>query len=177
MRVIALTGPKTVGKTTVASAIADNVDKVVYINSFADPMRAMLEAIGVDSINLLHQSFKEEPIEGLGKSARELLQTLGTEWGRAMVSEDIWLWAMSSRMEEAKSEGVDIVVIDDCRFDNEADWVSDLGGSVILLKRDGHEYGEDKHSTEQPIDESKIDLICDASDQYKCAKEIIEYAT
>jgi hypothetical protein len=177
MRIIALTGPKTVGKTTVANAIADNVDKVVYIMSFAEPMRAMLQAIGVDSLYLLHQSFKEKPIEGLGKSARELLQTLGTEWGRGMVSENIWLWAMSKKIDEAKSDGVDIVVIDDCRFNNEADWVSNLGGSVIRLERDGHAYGEDGHASEQPIDESKIDLTCDASDEYKSAEKIIEHAT
>jgi hypothetical protein len=177
MRIIALTGPKTVGKTTVANAIADNVDKIVYIMSFAEPMRAMLESIGVESINLHHPSLKESPIEGLGKSARELLQTLGTEWGRGMVGENIWLWAMSKKIEEAKSDGVDIVVIDDCRFDNEADWVSNLGGSVIRLERDGHEYGEDGHASEQPIDESKIDLTCDASDEYKSAEKIIEYGT
>jgi len=176
MKIIALTGPKTVGKTTVANAISDNVDKIVYIMSFADPIRAMLGSIGIDSINLLHQSFKEKPIEGLGKSARELLQTLGTEWGRRMVSEDIWLWAMSKRLDKAESEGASIIIIDDCRFDNEADWVSNLGGSVILLERDGHKYGEDQHASEQPIDVSKIDLICDASDEYEAANKIIEYA-
>ena len=177
MKIVALTGPKTVGKTTIANAIAENVDKIVYILSFATPMRSMLSSIGISNLNLHSQSFKEEKIEGLGKSARELLQTLGTEWGRNMVHPDIWLWAMSNKLKEAEESNVDIIVIDDCRFDNEADWIRDLGGSVILLKRIGYEYGKDSHETEQPISNSKIDLTYDASDIYKCTEKIIEYAT
>lgn len=177
MKVIGLTGPKTVGKTTIANAISDNVDKLVYILSFATPLRAMLSSIGVEDLNLYSPQFKEEKIEGLGKSARELLQTLGTDWGRKMVHPNIWLWAMSNSLEQARLDSVDLIVIDDCRFNNEADWIREIGGSVILLEREGHEYGVDAHATEKPIAKSKIDLVCDASDIYKCSEKIIEYGS
>mgnify|MGYP005728019407 CR=1 FL=1 len=177
MKVIALTGPKRVGKTTVANAISDNVDRVVQIMSFADPMRLMLQAIGVRSDLMLDQNMKETPIAGLGKSARQLLQTLGTEWGREMVAEDIWLWAMDKRVQQAKYDGAKIIIIDDCRFDNEAKWIEQQGGSVILLERAGYEYGADNHSSEQPINKKNIDMVCDATDEYKAAERIIEFAT
>ena len=47
MKIIALTGPKMVGKSTVANAIADAADVPTHIMSFADPMRSMLQALGV----------------------------------------------------------------------------------------------------------------------------------
>lgn len=177
MKVIALTGPKRVGKTTVANAISDNVDRQVEIMSFADPMRLMLQAMGVRSDLMHNQSMKETPIAGLGKSARQLLQTLGTEWGRGMVAEDIWLWAMEKRVQQAKYEGAKIIIIDDCRFDNEAEWIVQQDGAVILLERTGFEYGIDSHASEQPINKMYIDMVCDANDEYKAAERIIEFAT
>ena len=65
MKIIALTGCKMVGKSTVAQAIADESDKAVHIISFADPIRAMLRAMGVRPENLNMQSLKEEKISGL----------------------------------------------------------------------------------------------------------------
>ena len=177
MKILALTGPKRVGKTTVANAIANNVDRQVEIMSFADPMRDMLRAMGVRSDYLLDQSMKETPIAGIGKSARQLLQTLGTEWGRGMVAEDIWLWAMEKSVLQAKYNGAKIIVIDDCRFDNEAEWIDKMDGSVILLRRKGFEYGIDSHASEQPINKKNIDMVCDATDEYKAAEEIIEFGT
>ena len=47
MKILALTGPKMVGKSTVANAIADAADVPTHIMSFADPMRSMLLALGV----------------------------------------------------------------------------------------------------------------------------------
>ena len=74
IKLIALNGAKTVGKSTIANALAALSDDVVIV-SFATPIRAMLEAMGVDQHNL--NVAKEEPIEGLGKSARQLLCSLG----------------------------------------------------------------------------------------------------
>ena len=93
MKIIALTGPKQVGKTTVANAIANYLDPFIHsqVVSFATPMRAMLLAMGIDESNLNNPSLKETPIEGINKSARQLLQTLGTDWGRNMINDNIWL--------------------------------------------------------------------------------------
>jgi hypothetical protein len=64
---------------------------------------------------------KEQPVEWLGgKSPRQLLQSLGTDWGRDMVSATIWIDAMQRLIAEQSS---DVIIIDDCRFDNEAQMV------------------------------------------------------
>ena len=174
MKIIALTGPKMVGKSTIANAIAEAAEVETHILSFADPMRSMLQAMGVDLSHLRDQSLKEKPIEGIGKSARELMQKLGTDWGRNMISENIWLWAMQRRIERAGKEGARLVVIDDCRFDNEALWVNQQQGKVVRLARDGFEYGSDNHESEQPIGFQHMDAMIDASDDEAAAKVILK---
>ena len=174
MKIIALTGPKMVGKSTVANAIAEAANMETYILSFADPMRSMLQALGVDISNLHDQSLKERKIEGIGKSARELMQTLGTDWGRNMINEGIWLWSMKMKIKRAEAEGVRLVIIDDCRFDNEAIWVNQQQGKVVRLSRDGFEYGSDNHESEQPIRFQHMDAMIDASDEEAAARVILK---
>jgi energy-coupling factor transporter ATP-binding protein EcfA2 len=174
MKLIALTGPKKVGKSTVANAIADLADEETHILSFADPMRSMLLALGVDLSRLHDQSLKEKKIDGIGKSARQLMQSLGTGWGRDMVDENIWLWSMQKRIERSKADGAALVIIDDCRFDNEALWVTQQQGSVIRLARDGFEYGDDNHESEQPIRFQHLNALIDASDEDAAARVILK---
>ncbi len=59
------------------------------------------------------------------------MQTLGTEWGRAL-SPTLWVnvWARSL-------DGLERVVADDVRFDNEVAAVRELGGTVIEVQRPG----------------------------------------
>lgn len=172
-RLVALNGAKTVGKSTVAKALAALSDDVKIV-SFAAPLRSMLQAMGVSQHNL--NVAKEEPIKGLNKSARQLLCSLGTEWGRQMVNEKVWLWAMDRQIQKLVDESARpqdlIIVIDDCRFENEAQWVNEQGGYVVRLTRDGIEYTSD-HCTEQPLPDHLIDWQFDAGGTQNCVKNIV----
>ena len=84
--------------------------------SFAGPIYlAVSEITGMPPAKLKDRGLKEQPIPWLGKSPRELLQTLGTEWGRGMVREDIWVRIAMWRASEHEH-----VAITDVRFANEA---------------------------------------------------------
>jgi hypothetical protein len=130
-RIIGLTGPAGCGKTFVASMVPDAV-----VVGLADPIYAALASIlGIPETVLRQRATKERPIEWLGKSPRQLLQTLGTDWGRTLVAEDLWLRIARRRIEELAAAGAGAVVIADVRFDNEAAMVHEMGGEVWLVDR------------------------------------------
>lgn len=59
------------------------------------------------------------------------MQTLGTQWGRQMISPDIWIAAWTA---QASATG-EPVIADDVRFPNEAAAVRALGGVVLWISR------------------------------------------
>lgn len=84
------------GKTTASRFLARRFGYQQI--SFADPIKAMITALLTETgysqlvIKELLTKRKEEPIDALSKvTARELMQKLGTEWGRQHISENIWL--------------------------------------------------------------------------------------
>jgi hypothetical protein len=155
-RIIGLAGPAGCGKNLVASMVPDAV--VVHM---ADPIYAALSAIlGIQDTVLRQRATKERPIDWLGKSPRQLLQTLGTDWGRTLVAEDIWLRIARRRIEELAASGVSTVVIADVRFDNEARMVQEMGGEVWGVDR-GPTAGVSPHVSESGLSPGMVDRVID----------------
>ena len=135
---IVLAGLAGSGKTTAAKHL---VEAHGYIRvNFADPLKAMLYALGLDKDHIDGEG-KERPHTRLcGKTPRYAMQTLGTEWGRDMIGPDFWIntWTDRVRTELRGYDGygyesISKVVADDCRFQNEADTARGLGGTVIHI--------------------------------------------
>jgi hypothetical protein len=105
--------------------------------AFAGPIYAAVSQItGLGPDQMKDRGSKERDIPWLGKSPRELLQTLGTEWGRQMVNEDIWIKIAMRRASEYEREGWH-VAITDVRFENEAETIRHAGGYVWRVERPG----------------------------------------
>ena len=117
MRVVLLTGPAGSGKSSVASSMV-NWDK----HKMAGPLKEMLYSIGLEERHL-EGDLKEEPLSWMSdKTPRHLMQTLGTEWGRKCVHEDIWAaLALKNVLDRNKYEQRTHFVFDDVRFQNEID--------------------------------------------------------
>ena len=131
MKLIGLTGPAGAGKDLVASMIPG-----AHRIAFADPLYAGLAAmLDIPEGLLRARSTKEAPLVDFGRSPRELLQTLGTEWGRKLVTPDIWLRVAFWRWEKALAAGHSVIVVPDVRFQNEARLIHDQGGEVWLVHR------------------------------------------
>lgn len=115
-KLIALAGPVGCGKTTIAALLEQhNFARV----RFAGPMKDMLSALGL-SHDQLDGDKKETPCQLLcGTTPRHALQTLGTEWGRKLIGEDIWTNAAMQRIDWLRSAQRDIVV-DDLRYEAQA---------------------------------------------------------
>jgi hypothetical protein len=145
VRVIGLTGPAGVGKSTVAQAVP-RLDAIgpVWLISFGLPMKAMLAGFyataGLTPEQIdqrLHGPAKElrDPLLGEG-TPRRALQTLGTEWGRDLISPALWVGHWQARARLALDASA-LVIADDLRFENEALAVRALGGIVVEVEREG----------------------------------------
>ncbi len=103
---------------------------------FAEPLKAMLLAFGCSPAEV-DGPLKGEPSETLcGKTPRQVMQWLGTEWGRDLVGGDLWLNAWRRRVAEIRSIAPEArIVVDDVRFLNEAHAIWELGGKVVRIDR------------------------------------------
>lgn len=132
---IGICGAAGAGKDAIADVL---VEEFGYIrNKFADPLYEMVAAMtGYTVSQLQDRRLKEKPISWLdSKTPRQLLQTLGTDWGREMVCSEVWIRSVAKRVERAADDGRDSVITD-LRFDNEAAWIRSMGGEVWHVVRD-----------------------------------------
>ena len=150
-KLIALCGHKGVGKSTYASFLAGSNG---HVFSFATPLKSMLTAVFPNEYVL---NKKDEKIPYFDVTARYLLQTLGTEWGREMVDQNIWIKLLRVRLiDHLNDSAVTPLVVDDLRFDNEAEMIRELGGEVWQLGRRAFIPSDDKHVSEQGISDKLI---------------------
>lgn len=142
MKLIGLIGKARVGKDTVALRLCEKHNFYQY--AFATPMKDMLTvAFG----NHFHHGDREKPLAWLGKSPRQLMQTLGTEWGRDLVHPDLWTLLAEREVKAAQWIDADMV-ISDVRFHNEADMILRHGGELWHILRDDAEPAA-PHSSEE----------------------------
>lgn len=113
------------GKTTSAKILVEHYGFTRI--SFAAPLYDMLEAGGFGRPKTPEE--KAAIIPGVGVSWRHAAQTLGTEWGRRCIREDIWTTLALRKCTDPDGR----YVIDDCRFENEAEAVRGLGGTVVHI--------------------------------------------
>ena len=145
------------GKTLTATVLAHRGYQPV---SFAEPLKRMmvefLMSFGYEKDEAVKLSWVDKAvvIPDLNVSCRYLLQTLGTDWGRNLVCDDVWIRAW-----KARASIFNKVIVDDVRFPNEADAVKDLGGELWKIVRPsaGHDWS---HISEGALDDcDKFDRI------------------
>ena len=130
MPIIGLTGYKGSGKSEVARIL----ERQGYARlRFAGAVKDMLRVLGLDD-DELDGNLKEVPNPILGgKTPRHAMQTLGTEWGRVMISDDLWTRVIERRLFEARAG--ELFVIDDVRFQNEAAMIRRMVGVIWRVYR------------------------------------------
>lgn len=163
-QIIGLHGPARSGKDTVGDHLAA-CHGFVRIG-FADPLKAAALALDpyVDALTANARRLSEV-VESFGweqaksyPDVRRLLQRLGTEVGRELMSPDPTksVWIALAEAEAAKHERV---VFTDVRFPDEAEFVRANDGIVARLTgRGGLGDANAAHASEQGLDRSLVDF-------------------
>lgn len=124
------------GKSTIAKWLVETQGYTIvpFAQTLKEMLIPMLESLGYCSAAAedLVYMHKEVVVPGAEVSVRHMLRTLGTEWGRSCIHPDIWLRCWSERIKQ-----YDKVVVDDCRFVNEATLIKQLGGQLWYVERPG----------------------------------------
>lgn len=177
---LALSGYGGVGKDSLADALIEEHGFMKY--AWADTLRIAagimnpivgiyldgelvndyysLERVGYSSIRIVRYN---DALEEDGYTAakakyplfREFLQLLGTDVGRNLISDDVWVDATIARIARDGNMSDDIVLTD-TRFPNEADAVRQRGGYVVRMIREG--VGPvNNHPSETSLDDYHFD--------------------
>lgn len=104
-----------------------------------------------------------------GEGVRDLLQRLGTECGRELISQNIWVDATFSRMDPAFN-----YVITDMRFPNEASAILARGGSLLRIVRPGVGPANG-HKSETALDDWELDAIVNGGTQFEFEAQVRKY--
>lgn len=143
------------------------------IRKFADKLKQMISILTDTPLEVIEDPMvKEAPLGDEYKlvtyksgkvkkttehTIRTLMQTLGTSWGREMISPDLWVNTLFKNYKEGSKW-----IITDVRFENEAKAIKDRGGLLIKISSP-NEYSF-AHTSETSLDNfTKYDSIIDNS--------------
>lgn len=158
-RIIGFTGKMYSGKSTAAQILKEWIPNGVRL-SFASDLKDLAKELGWNGEK--------------DKKGRRLLQLLGTDVCRQCLGEDYWITKFQNKISRPIYADK-VIIVDDVRFDNEAQMIKDLGGILIRIKRRnfGHWLaGLFKwHKSERKISEKYITLELSCRDG-KVAEEL-----
>ena len=168
---IGITGLKTHGKDTAFRAYRRNFwapyfQQVMFAEAIKKITIMILKNLGMThslARRHVYGNLKEAPIELLdGKTARQLQQTLGTEWGRDMVHPDLWVKMALSHFDIGYKPRI---FITDVRFPNEVAAIYARGGHVVRVFNPRREAPTDLHPSEAHIPTLQVsaELINDST--------------
>lgn len=150
--IIGIAGPARSGKNETAKYLQKY--HAFYEDSFAAPIRtACMATLGIKTLDEL-DVIKQDPHPLLGnKTPREFMQKMGTEFGRQMIWEPIWVESCLTRCEQFNR-----VVISDVRFENEVRAIQERGGYIIRVDRPSVRIEQSSHASETMLPPEYVDF-------------------
>ncbi len=151
--VIGITGKAGSGKDEACKMIYTMKEGGRYVNhlSFASTIKNMAR-VATDWDEPATREDKEAIDPKWGMSPRMFWQELGS-WGRSK-DPDFWIKALQTEVDKNSTQ---TVVITDVRYDNEAQWIKDMGGIIWEVVRDDAPEVR-KHESENGIMRKHIDF-------------------
>jgi hypothetical protein len=157
-KVIAFTGLKGSGKDTAATILlVEGYTVIKFADGLKNMLRSLLRSAGVPDSEVerwVEGDWKEKECPALrGRSPRYAMQTLGTEWGRNIMADDLWTSITRSAMDSVNGN----VVITDLRFPNEYNLLKTMRASMYRIERGL--ISTDLHESERYIATMPVEVI------------------
>lgn len=174
-RLIGITGAAGAGKDTVANALVAGHGFTRY--GLADPIKKLLnERFGWTTDQWNDRGWKEQAEWDWGSgrtgddaraafSPRSWAQWLGTEVGRYIGGEDVWVNQLLRAWRDARYDDCTCTVrfvVPDVRFDNEAIAIRRAGGVILKVAREGAEQAVQAHISEAGVNFNYVDASIQA---------------
>lgn len=163
---IGLIGKKGVGKSTASMHIKKTYGAKIY--SLSTPIKKIAEIFGFSVNSIYGNQEAKEQITYNGVSGREFLQKIGTEFGREIFPKlfpnfklddhkNIWIQLLHNEYMHEKSYALwvnlpFIYVVDDIRFQDEANYIKKNKGFLLKITKDTDNTSNDKHKSETEQD-------------------------
>jgi hypothetical protein len=158
VRLIGISGRARAGKDSCASVLTGELGFVRI--AFADALKDGARAMFGFSEEQIGGSLKETVDARFGVSPRRVMQLLGTDFGRKLIAEDLWVRLAGARIDLAREKGARGIVVPDVRFPNEAQAVRAWGGRVWRVERPGV-ADVAAHESETALDRYDFDAVID----------------
>lgn len=154
MKVVALSGRAGAGKDFIANEL---VEKHGFVRmAFADTLKQMMAlmlGVSIEDVNRLKvgeidtelrsrlpASIRYLPSREIAHRTRVFLQVLGTDNGRKVFADDVWVWRLDAAIHKRRQRvdaGLDTatkgIVITDARFPNEFEMLTRIGATTVWV--------------------------------------------
>lgn len=169
-KLLGLTGKMFSGKTTVADYLATKTS--THILKLAAPIYEIKDLV-------YQRIYKEPPVKD-----RKLMQYIGGTWGRS-IDPNLWvnIWELDYKQFRffKDSEHQVLVIVDDVRYDNEADKIRSLGGRIVRIEATTEDRATrgtiegQEHDSEKGVDINLVDLTIFNSGDLNALKKNVDY--
>lgn len=168
--IIGFTGKAGSGKSTAIKFLEECAGERVELVKFAQPLYDLQEQVysRIESVYQRPKDFVKD---------RKLLQWLGTDWGRDTIDQDIWIKIWEAKVKTLNPYS--IIVCDDVRYDNEAEAIKRMGGTLIqLVSHKSSQLAQGgivAHKSEDGVSPEYVRFIVDNNDTLDEFRSTIEY--
>lgn len=163
MKIIGLTGRARSGKDSVADLlIAKHTvvhDTLSVKYSFATELKEACASLFDLNIQMFYQGNRELIIPEYGLSIRQIMQRFGTDAMRGTFGDDFWVNKIERKI--LSDDKVDLLIIPDVRFENEAALVRKYGSLMHVIKDDVKDVGDEGHASESGVLFKEGDVLID----------------
>ena len=168
---IAICGKAKSGKDTTSKMICEELSKHDDIScqyiAFADPVKEIARIMfpNIPEKHLTGSSeYRSSIIPGAFKNGepltiRQLLIDIGTGLGRTY-NKDIWLDVFAHTIDKNKDKNYNMVILTDCRFINEFNFIKGKGFfNIKIVREDSSNINHISETEQDSIPESEFDAI------------------